>query len=305
MAGRVHLGTEGEAAAADVLAAWEVGSGFECCAVVSEYPAALAELKARLQEKSERLYTLEPDARFREDGLHALAAKLAMAKTRAVVWLEQDPFDEAGWRSALSALNQDRSWLRSQCPALFVLAGPPALFDLAEVNAPDLWSIVSPKRTLKEAPAWTTAGGRLRWLHLSDLHFKETERWDRRATLQALLRKMEELKRQELSVPKPKDPSRDPHVARSEDSAAVGRWRRIHRGPASLDVFDVLMARVTAVDDPTSRAGTRPSPGRPSSSIWTVWVPISGTKSSTGTGAGCPWAMPGFESSRAGPGPCY
>lgn len=68
MAGRVHLGTEGEAAAADVLAAWEVGSGFECCAVVSEYPAALAELKAQLQEKSERLYTLEPDARFREDG---------------------------------------------------------------------------------------------------------------------------------------------------------------------------------------------------------------------------------------------
>jgi transposase len=26
-------------------------------------------------------------------------------------------------------------------------------------------------------------------------------------------------------VPKPKDPSRDPHVARSQDSAAVGRWR--------------------------------------------------------------------------------
>ena len=26
--------------------------------------------------------------------------------------------------------------------------------------------------------------------------------------------------------------------------------RRIHRGPASLSVFDVLMARVTAVDDP-------------------------------------------------------
>lgn len=58
---------------------------------------------------------------------------------------------------------------------------------------------MSPKRTLKEAPAWTTAGGRLRWLHLSDLHFKETERWDRRATLQALLRKMEELKGQGLA----------------------------------------------------------------------------------------------------------
>lgn len=199
MAGRVHLGTEGEAAAADVLAAWELGSGFECCAVVSEYPSALAELKARLQEKSERLYTLKPDAQSRDDGLSTLAAKLAMAKTRAVVWLEQDPFDEAGWRSALSALNQDRSWLRSQCPALFVLAGPPRLFDLAEVNAPDFWSVVSPKRALKEAPVWTTAGGRLRWLHLSDLHFKETERWDRRATLQALLRKMEELKEQGLA----------------------------------------------------------------------------------------------------------
>ncbi len=199
MAGRVHLGPEGEAAAADVLAAWELGSGFECCAVVSEYPAALAELKARLQDKSGRLYTLKPDPRFREEGLNALAAKLAMAKTRAVVWLEQDLFDAAGWRSALSALNQDRSWLHSQCPALFVLAGPPGLFDLAEVNAPDLWSVVSPKRTLKEAPAWTTAGGRLRWLHLSDLHFKETERWDRRATLQALLRKMDELKGQGLA----------------------------------------------------------------------------------------------------------
>ena len=185
-------------------------------------------------------------------------------------------------------------------PALFVLAGPPRLFDVAEVNAPDLWSIVSPKRTLKEAPAWTTAGGRLRWLHLSDLHFKETERWDRRATLQALLRKMEELKRQELSVPKLKDRSRDPHVARSEDSAAVGRWRRIHHGPASLDVFDVLMARVTAVDDPTSRAGTRPSPGRPSSSIWTVWVPISGTKTRPALAPGVPGLC--LASNRPAPG---
>jgi hypothetical protein len=30
-----------------------------------------------------------------------------------------------------------------------------------------------------------------------------------------------------------------------------------------------------------------------------------GHESSTGTGVGCPWAMPRFGSSRAGPLPCY
>ncbi len=34
----------------------------------------------------------------------------------------------------------------------------------------------------------------LRWLHLSDLHFKAAEKWDRRATLAALIRKVEELR---------------------------------------------------------------------------------------------------------------
>lgn len=36
--------------------------------------------------------------------------------------------------------------------------------------------------------------GPLRWLHLSDLHFKAEEKWDRRATLAALIRKVKELK---------------------------------------------------------------------------------------------------------------
>jgi 3',5'-cyclic AMP phosphodiesterase CpdA len=35
---------------------------------------------------------------------------------------------------------------------------------------------------------------RLQWLHISDLHFKRDEEWDRRATLQALLRSMDGLK---------------------------------------------------------------------------------------------------------------
>jgi predicted MPP superfamily phosphohydrolase len=38
-----------------------------------------------------------------------------------------------------------------------------------------------------------------RWLHLSDLHFREDERWDRRATLQALIAKTSELKEKGLA----------------------------------------------------------------------------------------------------------
>ncbi|HXH37052.1 MAG TPA: metallophosphoesterase, partial [Thermoanaerobaculia bacterium] len=38
-----------------------------------------------------------------------------------------------------------------------------------------------------------------RWLHLSDLHFREDERWDRRATLQALIAKAGELKAKGLA----------------------------------------------------------------------------------------------------------
>lgn len=40
----------------------------------------------------------------------------------------------------------------------------------------------------------STGSGPLRWLHLSDLHFKADEKWDRRATLAALIRKVKELK---------------------------------------------------------------------------------------------------------------
>jgi predicted MPP superfamily phosphohydrolase len=39
-----------------------------------------------------------------------------------------------------------------------------------------------------------TGTGPLRWLHLSDLHFKADEKWDRRTTLAALIRKVKELK---------------------------------------------------------------------------------------------------------------
>ncbi len=38
-----------------------------------------------------------------------------------------------------------------------------------------------------------------RWLHLSDLHFREDERWDRRATLRALIAKAGELKEKGLA----------------------------------------------------------------------------------------------------------
>jgi predicted MPP superfamily phosphohydrolase len=39
----------------------------------------------------------------------------------------------------------------------------------------------------------------IRWLHLSDTHFREDELWDRRATLKALITKVGELKEKGLA----------------------------------------------------------------------------------------------------------
>ena len=72
--------------------------------------------------------------------------------------------------------------------ALVVIAGPTDLIELAQAEAPDFWAVRSLVRIFEQALMRIPERGRLCWLHLSDLHFEATERWDRRLPLQALLR---------------------------------------------------------------------------------------------------------------------
>jgi len=52
---------------------------------------------------------------------------------------------------------------------------------------------------LTEKPTTPPPGAHLRWLHLSDFHFQPGQRWDRRASLRALIRHLGELREQELA----------------------------------------------------------------------------------------------------------
>ena len=56
-------------------------------------------------------------------------------------------------------------------------------------------------------------------------------------------------------VPKPKDPSRDPHVARSEDSAAVGRWRERMGSAEAKHIYPQRAATAECVNAINAGAG--------------------------------------------------
>ncbi|MCP4664062.1 MAG: hypothetical protein GY856_52430, partial [bacterium] len=81
---------------------------------------------------------------------------------------------------------------------MWILAGPDELYLIATSQAPDLMSGVGMRLDFSEEPRPAPPAGQVRWLHLSDFHFRENVSWDRRTTLQALLPWAEKLKKREL-----------------------------------------------------------------------------------------------------------
>ncbi len=195
MARALHLGAEGEEAAEHLLDVYDLSSIFEPCLLISSHSKALDEIRRRLAEKAARLEHLEPGEGL-ASRVQELAAKVAERDGRPVIWLQQKRFDPDRWSVALAALNQQRELFRNQTPWMWVLAGPPELVVIVHDKAMHVLTGISVRRTIRDEPRALVAAPStpIRWFHLSDFHFQALERWDRRATLKALLRHAATLK---------------------------------------------------------------------------------------------------------------
>jgi len=189
-----HLGTRGEADARRLLDAHDLGAGFEVCWVLSPHEDARRELRHRLAEQAPQLIEISPstDQSISAEVAERLAPPGADGR-RPVIWVESHPYDEAAWLATLGALNQNRNTFAREAPFFWVMAGPMDLGAITPHRAPDLWSIRGLVLEVPDSPK-LMRGGQVRWLHLSDVHFRDTERWERRTTLEALRRELGEQK---------------------------------------------------------------------------------------------------------------
>ncbi|NJL27530.1 MAG: hypothetical protein HC897_06345 [Thermoanaerobaculia bacterium] len=194
----LHLGHEGEAAAQLLLSAYELSDVFEPCLLFSPFPQALAEVRRRLAEVAGRVERWEPSEDLLERTLKFVETVDPKAP-RPVIWLEQETFAPEPWQLAFRSLNWSRETYRDIAPWMWVFAGPDELLNVFRDRAPDLFGGVAVRRRLKEKPVLAPVGGTMRWLHLSDFHFERAERWDRRATLLALVKQAEQLKAEGLA----------------------------------------------------------------------------------------------------------
>lgn len=176
----------------DLAHAHELATGFELCFVLGDRPRALAHVREQLrQRRAAPFHVLEPGDDI-VPALRALGEQMRAGTPRPIVWIQQATFDATTCRHVLSQLNQQRSWLRAHVPAMLVLAGPRALGEIASANAADLWSVRGPVRTVEGEPAIVPSRTSVRWLHLSDFHFRERMAWDQRPPLEALERWLRE-----------------------------------------------------------------------------------------------------------------
>ncbi|MCP4655217.1 MAG: NACHT domain-containing protein [bacterium] len=198
----LKLGAAGEEAARHLADVYRLSPGFEPCVLISPHPRTLDELRRRLAEQAARLEPWTPTAQL-GPLVEELAAAVRKNNERPVIWIQQAEFEPEPWRRALHALNWRREFYHEEAPWMWVLAGPDPLVELCSRHAPDLMSGVSVWRRIDELPALAPAGSGaerpIRWLHLSDFHFRGFERWDRHATLRALLRHAAGLREQDLA----------------------------------------------------------------------------------------------------------
>lgn len=190
----VDLGALGEAAAERLFDGVELGSGFEPYLLTSPHPKALAELRRRLAAEAGPMVVWRPSVELAQALPEKCAAFPVDGVSRPRIWIEAESFDPVAWRAFLRSLNFQRDRLIRLAPVLWVLAGPPELQSLFQESALDLATGTKQLSFPEEPKPLATYGtpSPIRWWHLSDFHFKAEERWDRRNTLQALLRLAEE-----------------------------------------------------------------------------------------------------------------
>ncbi len=184
---------ECEDAARHLIDVYQLSSAFEPCLLISPHDQAFRQVRGRLAAAVERLERWPPDAGLAAR-LHGLAAELRDSRQRPVIWLQQQQFDPEPWRFALASLNQQRELYRAEAPWMWVLAGPPELVPLVHEYAMHVLTGTAVRLHVLAEPTRP-----VRWLHLSDFHFRYGERWERRATLQALLRHAAGLRERNLA----------------------------------------------------------------------------------------------------------
>lgn len=180
---RLHLGDRGEEQARHLLDTFALTRGFRVAVVTSPDVRALDEMRRRLALVADAVYHWSPDERIFER-LEEVDRKQATI----VYWLQG--LDEDAWRGPLQRLNFARENLKRDHPGLWVYAGPPALGRWMARNAADTLSVASTEITLDRRPAFLPDEPLrpLRWIHLSDLHFEGDQKWQRRASMKALIR---------------------------------------------------------------------------------------------------------------------
>jgi predicted MPP superfamily phosphohydrolase/energy-coupling factor transporter ATP-binding protein EcfA2 len=196
------LGQQGEERARAALDAYELDSGLSIYVITSGHATALAELRRRLASAATDLYDIRADGQLVAELYRLVSGQAGGAggeplegRQRPLIWISQSGFDERAWREALASLNQRREALRLDLAAMLVVAGPPEVTGLFADNAPDFYANRRSDWELPEAPYERRASAHrpLRWLHLSDFHFRSDQQWEQRPILEALLRELGDL----------------------------------------------------------------------------------------------------------------
>ncbi len=202
------LSAEGEEALQHLGDVDELSSIFEPCLLISPHGKTLDTIRGRLAETKPRLERWEPGEDL-PSRVRRLAEEVGKDASRPIIWLQQRHFDRDPWRMALASLNRRREFYRAEAPWTWVLAGPPELVSLVHEYAMHVLTGVAVRLNVMTEPT-----DPLRWLHLSDFHFRDSEPWERRAILQALLRHAAELDKRNL---------RPDFVCITGDIASTGR----------------------------------------------------------------------------------
>jgi predicted MPP superfamily phosphohydrolase len=191
-----HLGPDGEEAACDVLDLCELTTDFQPCLLVSPYDRALDEVRRRVAEATAKVLHYEIDDELPQ---HLRALVDEPTEPRPILWLQQQRFAPEKWRIFLTFFQQKRDLYMKKFPFLWVLAGPPEMVHLMRDHAMHVLTGTTTYFLNDEPKILPRSTSPIRWLHLSDFHFEARRRWDRRATLTALLDHAEKLRERGLA----------------------------------------------------------------------------------------------------------
>lgn len=156
----LSLGKEGEELFELLAAALGAGEGFELYFVCSENRHVLNEVQRRIE--SNPISGVIPrildyhEAHDLRQLLPDLLSEGHPGHGRYAIGVKADGTEDelaAAWTNALVVLNEQRNRLIVGCPSAIVLLGSPRLVQIAQRQAPDLWSVRSSVFMLPDLPA--------------------------------------------------------------------------------------------------------------------------------------------------------